>query len=75
METQVNVTYHTKSKWATFFLCLFFGVLGVHRFYTGKIVTGILYLITAGFGGVGVVIDLVRILFGGFHDKNGMPLT
>lgn len=50
-----------KNKWAVFFLCLFFGFLGVHRFYEKKIVTGILYLFTFGFCGVGVLFDLVQI--------------
>lgn len=75
MPDQINVTYTTKSKWVTFFLCLFFGCFGVHRFYTGKVGTGVLYLFTGGIGMIGVIIDLIRILFGGFHDKNGMPLT
>lgn len=50
-----------KNKWATFFLCLFFGFLGVHRFYEKKIITGILYLCTLGFFGIGVLIDLAHI--------------
>lgn len=51
-----------KNKWITFLLCLFFGFLGVHRFYEKKIFTGILYLCTLGFCGIGVLIDLVYIL-------------
>ena len=51
-----------KNKWVTFFLCLFFGFLGIHRFYEKKIITGILYLCTLGFFGIGVLIDLVNIL-------------
>ncbi|NCN28166.1 TM2 domain-containing protein [bacterium] len=35
----------------------FLGVFGVHRFYMGKIFTGILYLITGGLVGMGVLYD------------------
>lgn len=50
------------NKWVAFFLCLFLGFLGAHRFYEGKIFTGILYLCTLGLCGIGVIVDLVRIL-------------
>lgn len=50
------------NKWVAFFLCLFFGFLGVHRFYEGKIGTGILYLCTAGLCFIGVIVDLIIIL-------------
>ena len=52
-----------KSKWVAFFLCLFFGVLGIHKFYEGRVLLGIVYLLTLGLCGVGVVIDLVILLF------------
>ena len=52
-----------KSKWAAFFLCLFFGVFGIHKFYEGRVLLGIVYLLTLGLCGVGVVIDLVILLF------------
>ena len=51
-----------KSKWVAFFLCLFFGVLGAHKFYEGKILFGVIYILTAGFCGIGVVVDLVILL-------------
>lgn len=38
-----------------------FGMCGVHRFYLGKPVSGILYLLTFGFFGVGQVVDLFLI--------------
>jgi TM2 domain-containing membrane protein YozV len=38
-------------------LLTFLGVFGVHRFYLGKWLTGILYLATAGVVGLGVLYD------------------
>lgn len=52
-----------KNKWISFFLCLFFGVFGAHKFYEGRILLGIVYICTADIGGVGVIIDLVILLF------------
>lgn len=63
-----------KSRWIALLLCFFFGGLGVHRFYVGKIGTGILYLCTLGLFGVGWIIDLFAILFGSFRDKYGFWL-
>lgn len=52
-----------KSKWVSFFLCLFFGFLGAHKFYEGKVLFGIVYLFTLGFFGIGVIIDLIILIF------------
>lgn len=35
----------------------FLGIFGIHRFYIGKWGTGILYLLTAGLLGIGVIYD------------------
>jgi TM2 domain-containing membrane protein YozV len=51
-----------KNKWGSLLLCIFLGWLGVHRYYEGKIVTGVLYTLTLGFGFIGVLIDLWYIL-------------
>jgi TM2 domain-containing membrane protein YozV len=38
-------------------LLTFLGVFGIHRFYMGKILTGVLYLLTGGVFLIGVVYD------------------
>ena len=52
-----------KSKGTAYFLWLisFFGWLGFHRFYLGKVGTGILWIITFGVFGIGALIDLFTL--------------
>lgn len=52
-----------KSKWVSFFLCLFLGVFGAHKFYEGRILLGILYIFTGGLFGIGIIVDLVILFF------------
>lgn len=63
-----------KSKVAALLLCIFLGGLGVHRFYVGKIGTGILYLFTGGLFGIGWIIDIILIAAGSFKDQFDLPL-
>lgn len=53
----------TRNKWITLTLIIFVGFLGVHKFYEGKKGMGILYLLTLGLAGIGVIIDFLVILF------------
>ncbi len=58
-----------------FLLCFLAGVIGIHRFYCGKIVSGIVYIFTlGGFFGIGVLVDLILILCKQFKDNEGLYL-
>lgn len=57
-----------KSKTVAYLLWFFLGWAGFHRFYVGKIFTGILYLLTLGLFGLGWFIDL--FLLGGYVDNH-----
>lgn len=64
-----------KSRLITTLLCIlpawFFGIAGIHRFYLGKIGTGILMLITLGGLGIWTLIDLIMVAAGVMKDKEG----
>ena len=65
--TTYSTHYSTSSKstsksntWFMFFICLFLGFLGVHKFIEKKVGMGILYLCTAGLFYVGWIIDSIK---------------
>ena len=63
------------TDWLTLFLLTFFvGVLGVHRFYVGKIGTGFLMLLTLGGLGVWFLVDLILVVTGQFTNKDGQKI-
>jgi TM2 domain-containing membrane protein YozV len=55
-------------------LCFFLGGLGVHRFYAGKVGTGILMLLTLGGLGFWTIIDFIIIVLGNFKDSDGLKI-
>ncbi|MBM3331583.1 TM2 domain-containing protein [candidate division WOR-3 bacterium] len=65
----------SKSKITALLLCIFLGGLGVHRFYVGKIGTGIVWLLTGGVFGIGWLVDIIMIAIGKFKDKQGNVLA
>ncbi|MES2164364.1 MAG: TM2 domain-containing protein [Pseudomonadota bacterium] len=73
------VTVGEKAKPAahlvTVLLCFFLGVLGVHRFYVGKIGTGILMLFTFGGFGIWALIDFIMVVLGNFTDSDGLKIS
>jgi len=63
-----------KSNTVALLLCLFIGILGVHRFYVGKVGTGILQLVTLGGLGIWALIDMIIIIMQKFTDSEGNTL-
>ena len=65
----------SKSRLAVTLLCIlpayFFAVAGIHRFYLGKIWTGIIMLITLGGLGIWTLIDFIFAVAGKMKDKEG----
>ncbi len=87
-QAEPQVVYHTlhetivvqpqrssRSRWAALALCLIGGFLGIHRFYVGKMGTGVVYLLTGGLFFVGALVDFLSILFGYFRDGDGLLLS
>ncbi|MGN0606012.1 MAG: NINE protein [Oscillospiraceae bacterium] len=70
----IPVSPYTRST-AVLLACLgFIGIGGIHRFYCGKYLSGLLYLFTAGLFGVGTLVDVVRIASGNFRDSSGLMI-
>jgi membrane protease subunit (stomatin/prohibitin family) len=59
----------------TLLLCIFLGVFGVHRFYTGNVGIGVAQLLTLGGCGIWVLVDIILIAAGSYRDGNGNPLV
>lgn len=60
----------------TIILCYFLGAFGVHRFYTGKIGTGIAMVLVSVFtlwigGFIWAIVDFISLAKGEFKDKEG----
>lgn len=75
MSADTNGSGSDKRILPAFLLCFFLGFLGVHRFYVGKIGTGILQIVTLGGLGIWVLIDFIMIIVGAFTDKQGRKIT
>ena len=75
VSSETTTSAGQKSWIAALLLCFFLGGLGVHRFYVGKVGTGILMLLTLGGLGLWVIIDFIMIAVGKFKDKQGLALA
>jgi LSD1 subclass zinc finger protein len=73
--TAPTPTHSPSNQLTVFLLCFFLGAFGVHRFYTGHTVPGLIQLFTLGGFGVWWFIDLVLIGLGRYRDKQGLLLS
>lgn len=60
-----------KNRMTTLLLCVFAGFLGLHRFYVGRVGSGVLWCVSLGLLSVGWIYDLVMIATGEFVDDQG----
>ncbi|MGN0091903.1 MAG: NINE protein [Alistipes sp.] len=72
---EVDLNKSEKDWIVTLLLCFFVGGLGIHRFYVGKIGTGIIQLITLGACGIWTLIDFIVIACGNFTDAEGKKIV
>lgn len=62
------------NRGVVFILAFFFGAWGVHRFYTGRFWTGLIWLLTGGLFFFGWFYDMVLIAIGRYRDAEGRVL-
>lgn len=74
MDENLNASTEASPKdWVTtLVLAIFLGGLGIHRFYTGKIGSGVAQLLTGGGCGIWALIDIIHIAMGKFTDVDGL---
>lgn len=60
-----------KSQLIALLLCIFIGVIGIHRFYLGYTWQGVVQVLTLGGCGVWALVDLIRIITGDLQPKDG----
>lgn len=73
-ETPTGEPISLKSRAVAAILAWFLGIFGIHRFYVGKVGTGVLMIVTLGGLGVWIIIDFVMIVVGRFKDSEGKVL-
>lgn len=75
--TVKNANKENEDRWTiALVLCAVppLGCMGIHRFYTGNIATGILMLLTGGGCGIWTLVDLIMIACNTFTDSEGNTL-
>lgn len=68
---RIETPISDKSRGLAFVICLIFGLLGFHRFYLGKMGSGVIYFFTLGILGLGWIFDIIQIGLGNMKDNMG----
>ena len=64
-----------KSRGVALALAVMLGVFGAHRFYAGKVGTGLLQLVTLGGMGIWYIYDVILVASGQFRDEDGKRIS
>jgi len=72
---KVEAQVSGKSKLVALLLCFFLGWAGGHRFYVGKVGTGLMMMFTMGGFGMWYFLDFIMISTGNFKDNANLPLS
>jgi TM2 domain-containing membrane protein YozV len=64
-----------KSKITAIILCFFLGGLGIHRFYLGYTLIGVIQLLTVGGFLIWAIVDFIRLITGSLKDSEGNDLA
>ena len=72
---QIPGVFSDKQYMVALLLSIFLGFLGIDRFYTGQVGTGIAKLLTFGGCGIWALIDLILYAMNSVKDTSGRPLS
>jgi len=64
-----------KSKFTAILLCFFLGSLGIHRFYLGYTLIGVIQLLTFGGFIIWAIVDLIMLIIGSLKNSEGNDLA
>ena len=64
-----------KSKLTSILLCFFLGSLGIHRFYLGYTLNGVIQPLTFGGFTIWAIVDLIMLIIGSLKDSEGNNLA
>ncbi|MES2389601.1 MAG: TM2 domain-containing protein [Bacteroidota bacterium] len=65
-------SYKERSQFIAFVLCLYLGIIGIHRFYLGYNIQGFFMIYTYGGALIWWFIDLIRIVSGDLKPNKGI---